>query len=416
MTQTKEPTTIDVEATSHAGNNTPPPDVIQDEKTYTAYPFQAEENKDQEPHTYGQGPGYHQTRNGYYQQYQEPPQPCWEQPPYGNGNGNSNSDTNGNSYVGNRQQNANPQYQNNQTNQTNQTNQRNNGYQAQGASFYYNGNGNGNPHNHNFNNNANNANNNHNFHQQANYTYQQNNQQNNQGKYQNVNRQQGNFNGENNPARNPGGNPGNSQDAPSLTQIVNQILSALQQNNGAATGTGAAATGQSTAATGTGSLLTQLAPVIKSLMNGNNGAAGGMSSGSMQAITNFINQNGGLGAVLNMLGAGNAGAAPAAGGAAAAGNGGLLGGLGAYLGKTLRGKMPRNAMPMGQGNMRNGAPMGNGNYMGNRINPSNMGGYPPYPNGNMPGNYGMPPQGGASPGQNLPSWGEVQQMVNNWRK
>ena len=201
-----------------------------------------------------------------------------------------------------------------------------------------------------------------------------------------------------------------------MTQIVNQILQALQQNGGSAAnpeGGNAAAGGANSAnatnATGSssaGTLLTQLAPVIKSFMN-NGGAAAGQNGSTMQAITNFINQNGGIGAVLNMLGGASGGLGNTSSAASAATGGGLLGSLGSYLGRTLKGKPLRggNMGQMGQMNQMN--QNGYANMNGRGYGAPSMG---------RPGGYGMPFQGNAPQGQNLPSWNEVQQMVNSWRK
>ena len=209
-----------------------------------------------------------------------------------------------------------------------------------------------------------------------------------------------------------------------MTQIVNQILQALQQNsnpNSSGSGTATANNANNTTSSGNtgngntsasaGSLLTQLAPVIKSFMN-NGGTAAGQNGNTIQAITNFVNQNGGIGAVLNMLGAAGGGLGNTSSAASAATGGGLLGSLGSYLGKTLRGK------PLRGGNMGQMNQMGQMGAMGQRgpNGSGNMGGRGYGGPGNMPGSYGMPTHGGGPQGQNLPSWNEVQQMVNNWKK
>ena len=140
----------------------------------------------------------------------------------------------------------------------------------------------------------------------------------------------------------------------------------------------------------------------------NGSAAAGQNGNTIQAITNFVNQNGGIGAVLNMLGATSGGLGNTSSAASAATGGGLLGSLGSYLGKTLRGK------PLRGSNMNQMNQMGQMGAMGqNGYHP--MGGRGYGSPGNMPGGYGTPYQGGGAPGQAVPSWNEVQQMVNNWR-
>lgn len=366
-----------------ASASSPQDEIVKDDKVYTAYPMVEEETTEKEPPTYEQGPGYYQTRSGYYRQYERTQSAAWTES-QGQSNGPNYQNTSGNQqYYGNQGQQRSAHGPGNRNfHQNQQQYQYQNQYHNQGRQNNWN--------------NAQQQN-----RQSQNQQYQQ--QQYGQNQNQNQNQQAQN--------NSQSGGQGN----PSMSQIVSQILQALQQNsnnnNNGANTTGNSTGNNTTAGAGStapggASLLTQLAPVIKSFMN--NGGAGGGNGNTIQAITNFVNQNGGIGAVLNMLGAANGGLGNTSSAASAATGGGLLGSLGSYLGKTLRGKPLRggNMGPMNQMNQMN--QMGQNGY-----NP--MGGRGYRGNSNMQGAYGMSFQGGAPQGQGVPSWNEVQQMVNSWR-